>query len=131
MFVALCSETQKWLLHVDKLVSRAHNLVANYKENGVKTDKFLMRLPATWQGIQAAKQLESEGIAAHVTLVYRCGAHCSMHLPTCLNVVPCKHAEAKWQDLPRIAIVGTLTAASSQAMNVAKAEAVCVAMLYE
>lgn len=53
-------------------MKRAHNLVANYNENGVKTDKILMRLPATWQGIQAAKQLESEGIAAHVTLVYRC-----------------------------------------------------------
>lgn len=55
----------------DKLVTRAQNLVANYNENGVKTDKILMRLPATWQGIQAAKQLESQGIAAHVTLVYR------------------------------------------------------------
>ena len=70
---------QTSLLHAEKLVSRAHNLVQNYKENGVKTDKFLMRLPATWQGIQAAKQLESEGIAAHVTLVYRCDAHSSMH----------------------------------------------------
>lgn len=53
------------------MVARAHTLIENYKENGVKSDRILIRLPATWQGIQAAKQLESEGIAAHVTLIYR------------------------------------------------------------
>lgn len=54
----------------DKMVARAHSLIDNYDENGVKSDRILIRLPATWQGIQAAKQLESEGIAAHVTLIY-------------------------------------------------------------
>ena len=53
------------------MLSRAHTLIENYKENGVRSDRILIRLPATWQGIQAAKQLESEGIAAHVTLIYR------------------------------------------------------------
>ena len=56
---------------IDKMLSRAHTLIDNYKENGVSSDRILIRLPATWQGIQAAKQLESEGIAAHVTLIYR------------------------------------------------------------
>lgn len=54
----------------DNMLSRAHTLIENYKENGVSIDRLLIRLPATWQGIQAAKQLESEGIAAHVTLIY-------------------------------------------------------------
>ena len=35
---------------------------------------MLIRLPATWEGIQAAKQLENEGIATHVVLIYRSGA---------------------------------------------------------
>ena len=53
------------------MLSRAHSLIENYKENGISSDRILIRLPATWQGIQAAKQLEQEGIAAHVTLIYR------------------------------------------------------------
>ena len=53
------------------MLSRAHTLIENYKENGVSSDRILIRLPATWQGIQAAKQLEAEGIASHVTLIYR------------------------------------------------------------
>ena len=57
--------------HADKMLSRAHSLIENYKENGISSDRILIRLPATWQGIQAAKQLEQEGIAAHVTLIYR------------------------------------------------------------
>ena len=59
------------MLTADKMLARAHALIANYKENGVKSDRILIRLPATWQGIQAAKQLEKEGIASHVTLIYR------------------------------------------------------------
>jgi len=61
------------LCHADKMLSRAHSLIENYKENGISSDRILIRLPATWQGIQAAKQLEQEGIAAHVTLIYRFG----------------------------------------------------------
>ena len=34
---------------------------------------MLIRLPATWEGIQADKQLEHEGIATHVVLIYRSG----------------------------------------------------------
>lgn len=76
---ASCVACTQAVLHAEKLVTRAHALLENYKENGVKADKILMRLPATWQGIQAAKQLESEGIAAHVTLVYRHSFHLSVH----------------------------------------------------
>ncbi len=59
------------LCHADKMLSRAHSLIENYKKNGISSDRILIRLPATWQGIQAAKQLEQEGIASHVTLIYR------------------------------------------------------------
>ena len=37
----------------------------------VPQDRVLIRIPATWEGIQAAEQLEKMGIACHMILVYR------------------------------------------------------------
>ncbi len=42
-----------------------------YGDVGVGRDRVVLRIPATWQGIQAAKVLEGEGIACHLVLVYR------------------------------------------------------------
>lgn len=53
----------------DALVARGQGLVAAYKEMGVPLDKVLLRLPATWEGIEAAKRLEREGIPTHLVLV--------------------------------------------------------------
>ena len=39
---------------------------------------------ATWEGIQAAKQLEEQGVATHIILVYRCAS-----LPCFSNPKPC------------------------------------------
>ena len=46
-------------------------LHAHMMHSACRPDKVLMRLPASWEGIQAAKQLESEGIPTHLILVYR------------------------------------------------------------
>lgn len=46
---------------------------------GLPADKIIVRIPATWEGIQAAKKLEAEGIATHIILVYRCE---NMHFST-------------------------------------------------
>ncbi|PRW61225.1 putative transaldolase [Chlorella sorokiniana] len=54
----------------DKLVARGRSLVDMYKEVGVDRDRVLLRMPATWAAIQAGKQLEAEGIACHLVLVY-------------------------------------------------------------
>ena len=56
----------------DNIVERGRRLVGLFKEVGVPSDKYLLRIPATWQGIQAAKVLESEGVATHLILIYRC-----------------------------------------------------------
>ena len=37
----------------------------------IPQDRVLIRIPATWEGIQAAEQLEKMGIACHMILVYR------------------------------------------------------------
>ena len=53
----------------DAIVARAKALLALYEERGVKGDKVLIRIPATWEGIEAAKRLEAEGKKTHVILV--------------------------------------------------------------
>ena len=53
----------------DAIVSRAKALLALYEERGVKRDRVLVRIPATWEGIEAAGRLEAEGTKTHVILV--------------------------------------------------------------
>ena len=53
------------------IVERAEGLLALYEEMGVPQDRVLVRVPATWEGIQAAKALEAQGVATHLILVYR------------------------------------------------------------
>jgi transaldolase len=59
------------LAAADKLLARGRQLVAMYQEVGVDKERVLLRMPATWAAIQAGKQLEAEGIACHLVLVYR------------------------------------------------------------
>nr|VDD42297.1 unnamed protein product [Brassica oleracea] len=47
-----------------------HDLLRLYNEIDVPHDRLLFKIPATWQGIEAAKLLESEGIQTHLTFVY-------------------------------------------------------------
>eukprot|EP00887_Chlorella_sp_A99_P006023 scaffold27.g6023.t1 len=54
----------------DRIVARGRSVISMYEEVGVPRDRVILRLPATWAGIQAAKQLEACGIATHLVLVY-------------------------------------------------------------
>ncbi|CAL5225633.1 g8489 [Coccomyxa viridis] len=54
----------------DALVKRAQNLLVQYKEMDIPQERVLLRIPGTWEGIQAAKQLEDQGVATHIILVY-------------------------------------------------------------
>lgn len=56
--------------NTEALLKRSRNIVAEYAVLGVPLNRFLLRIPATWEGIQAAKQLEAEGVATHLVLVY-------------------------------------------------------------
>ena len=51
-------------------VAKARQLVALYQENGIGTDKILIKIASTWEGIQAARQLEQEGIQCNLTLLF-------------------------------------------------------------
>ena len=51
-------------------VAKAKQLLALYHSYGVDQDRILIKIAATWEGIQAAKQLESEGIHCNLTLIF-------------------------------------------------------------
>lgn len=51
-------------------IDKARQLVALYQENGVSTDKILIKIASTWEGIQAAKVLEQQGIQCNLTLLF-------------------------------------------------------------
>jgi len=54
----------------DKSVERARSIIAMYEEAGISKDRILIKLAGTWEGIQAAKVLEKEGIQCNITLVF-------------------------------------------------------------
>ncbi|EAT13444.1 transaldolase [Bermanella marisrubri] len=51
-------------------VEKARRLIALYEELGVSRDRILIKIASTWEGIQAAKVLEEEGIRCNLTLLF-------------------------------------------------------------
>uniref|UniRef100_A0A486XSR3 Transaldolase n=1 Tax=Rheinheimera sp. BAL341 TaxID=1708203 RepID=A0A486XSR3_9GAMM len=51
-------------------VAKAKQLVALYQENGIGTERILIKIASTWEGIQAARQLELLGIQCNLTLLF-------------------------------------------------------------
>ena len=51
-------------------LGKAHQLIQMYNDAGISNDRILIKLASTWQGIQAAKQLEKKGINCNLTLLF-------------------------------------------------------------
>ncbi len=51
-------------------LARARDTVAGYAEHGIGRERILIKLAATWEGIQAAELLQKEGIDCNLTLVF-------------------------------------------------------------
>lgn len=51
-------------------IAKAHKLMAMYKEAGINSDRILIKLASTWEGIKAAEQLEKSGINCNLTLLF-------------------------------------------------------------
>ncbi|NIM40866.1 MAG: transaldolase [Hydrogenophaga sp.] len=51
-------------------LERARRLIALYRAEGVDSDRVLIKIAATWEGIRAAEQLEREGIHCNLTLLF-------------------------------------------------------------
>ena len=54
----------------DATVARARRLIALYEQAGVKRERVLIKIAATWEGIQAARELEKDGIFCNLTLLF-------------------------------------------------------------
>lgn len=52
-------------------IEKAKKLIALYEEAGISKDRILIKLASTWEGIQAAKELEEKyGIHCNLTLLF-------------------------------------------------------------
>ena len=51
-------------------VARAHRLIDLYESRGSHRDRVLIKIASTWEGIQAAGELEKEGINCNLTLLF-------------------------------------------------------------
>lgn len=51
-------------------VAKARKIIKMYKAQGVKKDRILIKIASTWEGIQAARILQKEGISCNLTLLF-------------------------------------------------------------
>lgn len=51
-------------------VAKAREIMALYEEAGIPRERVLIKIASTWEGIQAARQLEQEGIHCNLTLLF-------------------------------------------------------------
>jgi transaldolase len=54
----------------DASIAKAHELIALYEANGISRERILIKVASTWEGINAAEQLEKEGIHCNLTLLF-------------------------------------------------------------
>ncbi len=54
----------------DASIARAERIVGLYQAEGVHIDRVLIKVAATWEGIEAARQLEQRGIHTNLTLLF-------------------------------------------------------------
>ena len=51
-------------------VSRAERIIELYQAEGLHIDRVLIKVAATWEGIEAARKLEARGIHTNLTLLF-------------------------------------------------------------
>lgn len=51
-------------------VQRARRLMADYERHGIGPERVLIKIASTWEGIQAARELEADGIHTNLTLLF-------------------------------------------------------------
>jgi len=55
---------------IEASIEKGRSIIQLYKDNGVDTERVLIKVASTWEGIQVAKQLEKEGIHCNMTLLF-------------------------------------------------------------
>lgn len=51
-------------------LERTDNMLSRFTDSGVDISRLLIKIAGTWEGIQAAKELEAKGIQCNVTLLF-------------------------------------------------------------
>jgi len=51
-------------------VAKARKLISLYAQTGISRERVLIKIASTWEGIQAAEVLESDGIHCNLTLLF-------------------------------------------------------------
>lgn len=65
-------------------VKKAREIIAAYESKGISKNRILIKIASTWEGIQAAKTLQSEGISCNMTLLF-----------SLIQAVACANAKAQ------------------------------------
>jgi len=65
-------------------IKKAREIIAAYEANGISKKRVLIKIASTWEGIQAAKTLQAEGIACNMTLLF-----------SLIQAVACANAKAQ------------------------------------
>ena len=55
---------------VDGAVVKAKKFIGLYEERGVGRDRILIKLASTWEGMEAARRLQGEGVDCNMTLIF-------------------------------------------------------------
>jgi transaldolase len=51
-------------------ITKGREIIAQYEGAGISRERILIKIASTWEGIQAAKVLEAEGIHCNLTLLF-------------------------------------------------------------
>lgn len=51
-------------------VRKAHKFIDMYADQGVGRERVLIKVAATWEGVEAARQLQADGIDCNLTLIF-------------------------------------------------------------
>lgn len=55
---------------VEGSIKKARHLIELYEEHGIGRERVLIKIASTWEGINAAEQLQKEGIRCNMTLLF-------------------------------------------------------------
>jgi transaldolase len=54
----------------EKTLERARRIISLYEDVGIDRSRILIKIAATWEGIEAARVLEKEGVKCNMTLIF-------------------------------------------------------------
>ena len=60
----------RYSFDVEGSINKARQLIKLYKEEGIERERVLIKIASTWEGLNAAEQLQKEGIKCNMTLLF-------------------------------------------------------------